>query len=478
MKVRIRLARIAGIPVFAALLFLPAGTARAGGGDILLVGANSFDDLDKSDGAHDGVFNVSGSLTLSPGASILCNDSGPSTASACPISIVVGGDLFMGDGSSILAENNFGGGSGGNIRIRVNGTLFDVGPGAVISSRKNAATDAAGAGGIFIAVGSLISLGGGGVSCNQDLGDVSVAPGALITSDGNGQAGAIGIFAGNSIAVGGTVRAQGLTTTGRGGAITLGACFGGLGTAASSVVSSRGGGPGADLVFLRGEVVEIHGLVESTGPGQQAPNGHNSCNAPGRPANSTACVQVISATSIDVETEAQINADTGFSGGTQGTGWIDFLSLGNIAIHGDLSLPFALHANQGLTNGHGGTILIRSIGGGNVTLTGRAIQANSTSGGGKGGNVTVEATFGTVDLGQAAVMAQGSQTGGGGQAGGRITVNAFLGDLNGSSPGEVNARGGLGPTTGTVSLNFCNDFNYTGGSTPSALVTQICAGPI
>jgi hypothetical protein len=464
--------RAAAIPWIAALFLAISGTAFAAG-DIDLSGAHAFIDLDQSDGALDGVFHVAGNLTLQPGASILCNDSGPTTASACPISIVVGGDMTMFAASSILAENNVGGGSGGDISIRVNGTSFFAGPGVLISSRKNAATDKAGAGDVFIAVGTLL-ISGGNVSCGAHSGDIAVDPSAVITSDGNGEAGSIGIYAGNSLVLGGTVRAQGLTTTGRGGPITLGACAG-LGTGPSSVVSSRGGGPGADLVALRGGIVEIQGLVESAGPGQQAPAGKNLCASSG-PANSTACVQVSSSDSITVLPTAEIGADTGFSGGTQGTGWIKLLSFGNIAVNGDDFRPFALHANQGLTNGHGGLIVVNSVGGGTISLAGKAIQANSTAGGGKGGTVFVESTFGTVDLGQATVQAQGAFFGGGAQAGGRITVNAFLGDIDGSLPGELNARGGgVSGDPGSVSLNYCNSMNYTGASVPAAQVLQICA---
>ncbi|HKA36490.1 MAG TPA: hypothetical protein VKH43_06685 [Thermoanaerobaculia bacterium] len=473
MRNRRRFPRAAGVFWIAALFLAVAGTISAAG-DVNLSGANAFKDLDNSDGTPDGVYNVSGSLTLQPGASILCNDSGLPPASACPISIVVDGDMTMLSASSILAENNVGGGSGGDISIRVKGSSFSVGPSALISSRKNAATDKAGAGDIFIAVGGLV-ISGGDVSCGSHFGDIAVDTSAVITADGNGEAGSVQIYAGNSLVLGGAVRAQGFTTTGRGGPIFLGACAG-LGTAPSSVVSSRGGGPGADLVQLVGGIVEIQGLVESTGAGHQAPAGNNLCNPGGFPVDSTACVKVLSGDSITVSPSAEVNADTGFSGGTHGSGWIDFLSSGDIAINGDDKRPFALHANQGLTNGHGGFIQVRSIGGGNIWLTGKAIQANSLAGGGKGGTVTVEATFGTVDLGQSTVQANGSIFGGGGQAGGHVTVNAFLGDINGSLPGELDAIGGgiFGPP-GSVSLNFCNSMNYSGLTVPGAQTTRICA---
>lgn len=75
----------------------------------------------------------------------------------------------------------------------------------------------------------------------------------------------------------GTIQSRGLTTAGRGGPIAI-AAAGALIEGATGTISSRGGGPGADLVHLEGNTIEVDGLVESTGPGQQAPDGRNLCN--------------------------------------------------------------------------------------------------------------------------------------------------------------------------------------------------------
>ena len=64
------------------------GTALGNGIGVTLFGANSFDSLDASDGVRDDVFHISGNLALETGASILCNDLGPSGSGACPISIL------------------------------------------------------------------------------------------------------------------------------------------------------------------------------------------------------------------------------------------------------------------------------------------------------------------------------------------------------------------------------------------------------
>jgi hypothetical protein len=474
------------------LIVLAAGLAAAGSepvraivpGDVVLFGANTFSSLDALDGL-DGLYHVAGTLTLMPGASINCNDSGPSTASACPIRILVDGVMEMKEGSAIRAENNSSGGSGGDITIDVNGGSLILGgsagptPGAVISSRKVGGTDTAGAGDIGIAVNGCVTLASG----------IDVQAGASITADGNGEAGSISLLSCHGITVDGAVQSRGLTTTGRGGPITMTAS-GVISERATGSISSRGGGPGADLVHLEGNAIEVRGLVESTGPGQQHANGKNLCNGPPRfgrpllpPPNSTACVEIwsvgsVGSVAIDARggNRGEINADTGFSGGTAGTGWIDIWSLGgNIAIFGDAVSPYAVHANQGLTNGHGGVITVQAFGG-KITTSGKAIQANDRTPGGKGGTILVEATFSSVgvDFGTSSIQAEGATIGGGGQAGGHITVNAFLGSITGEAPGELNARGGAAPGNGTINLNFCDSLSYTGASTPAPETLRIC----
>lgn len=482
MKKSWRLRLVFSLPALVAFAMVcSTGHALATPGSVVLVGAHTFAELDASDGFFDGLYQVSGDLTLTPGSSINCNDTGPSTASACAITISVDGIMQMMAGSAIRAENNAGSGAGGDILIEVLGDHLTLegsagtSPGAVLSSRKIVGTDTAGAGDILISVSGCATLASG----------IEVQAGASISTDGNGEAGSITLASCHRITIDGDVRSRGLTTTGRGGPITLSA-QGAFKEGPTGAISSRGGGPGADLVHLEGNSIEVGGLVESTGPGQERPNGKNLCNAPtrlGKPPNSTACVELWSMGSISIDhggaNNGQINADTGFSGGTAGTGWIDILAIGgNITIAGGQAAPHAVHANQTLTNGHGGAIRVdaalRAI-----ATSGRAIQANDVSGGGRGGNITLEAVFSPsgVDLGSASIQAEGATVGGGGQAGGHITVNAFIGSITGEAPGELNARGGAAPGNGAVFLNYCDSFDYTGASTPAATVLQICAEP-
>src|SRR5262250_1856144 len=62
--------------------------------------------------AVDFTLTIPGDLVIAPEGGLLCNDpSVPPGASACNITVSVGGDMEMQAGSEILAENRTGGGS-------------------------------------------------------------------------------------------------------------------------------------------------------------------------------------------------------------------------------------------------------------------------------------------------------------------------------------------------------------------------------
>src|SRR4030095_15566097 len=162
-------------------------------------------------------------------------------------------------------------------------------------------------------------------------------------------------------------------------------------------------------------------------------------NRPGKPADSGACVEIWSGTTLLIDStgthKGEVNADIGTSGGTQGFAWIDILANGAITIRGNATAPvlplvsnndtspaYAVHANMFLQNGHGGDITVISHDS-TVTMFGRAIQANAstTSNGGQGGHIDIqgnlEVAFGT-GVTPAFVQAAGDITGGGSPAGG------------------------------------------------------------
>lgn len=452
------------------LILFGAGQALAA--DVTISVPTTFATADASDGTTDGVFKVTGNLTITGTGSITCNDNPglPSGASACPIKIVVDGNFVMEAGSKILAENNNNGGSGGDISITVGGdaTLNAGAPGALISSSKTSgAGDTGHSGNITLDVTGNVKI---------EIGSIVQAGG----SNASGNGGAIEIT-GTTITVDGQVLSTGGTTVGKGGPIKIVAD---CNLFITGKVSSKGRDPGADRVHLEGGCdVQIFGLVESTGPGHTVP-GANLCHGterPDKPANSTACVEVWAGDSLEIDSisphNGEVNADTGMSGGTQGTSWIDLFARGNITITGDIVNPYAVHANQTLGNGHGGIIHVASRDG-KVETSGLAIQANDTSSGGKGGQVSVEASGpgspdGDVDFGNASIQAKGVSG-----HGGQITARSWNGKILGVAPGELNACGGV--SGGSVTLTECLGFNYTGTICPSPPPSPsiVCGGVV
>ncbi|HSE62660.1 MAG TPA: right-handed parallel beta-helix repeat-containing protein [Thermoanaerobaculia bacterium] len=469
--------------------------------------ATTFASLDN--GVHDadpaaGVVEIDGNLTIAAGGSITCNDpASPNSASACPINLVVTGDLLIEAGGAIYAENRVNGGAGGDITITVGGDFTMEGPsggnaGAIVSSRK-LGNGTANGGDIEIVVGGVTlneSVYPHVGVCNSPDGDILVEAGATITSDANGHAGDIALYAGRDITIDGTVRSEGFLGAGHGGAITIDACCD-LFVQNDGLVRSAGRDPGPDRVHLEACVIEIFGVVESTGPAHQSPSAL--CTPPTRPgkaANSTACVEIWSGTSVLIDStgtnHGQVNADTGMSGGVEGHSWIDIFANGDITIidgtgndhvqpiGGSPSVPvlYAVHANQYLGNGNGGDIDIESKAGA-VSTSGNAIQANDLANGGDGGRITVEAggagsPAGDVALDAASIEARGANHPN--SFGGLIAVQSFNGDITGAPPGLLNASAHA-THPGSISLTSCLGPSYTGGSNPAAVpLGGVCGG--
>jgi hypothetical protein len=442
---------------------------------------------------------VTGDLTITSTGSISCNDPlAPPNNSASPITITVGGDMEMEAGSAIRAENTVAGGNGGNISLNVEGN-FTMRGGAVISSSKTAgAGDTGDAGNIRIEVGNAtVNPDDLTITCaTTPAGDILVENGAQILANGQGEAGSIKMFAGKNATINGLVSSQGLgTAKGRGGPITIDACCD-LVVGDTGIVISQGRDPGADLVHLQGCKVEIFGLVASTGPGHEGFAG-NLCNAPnrpGKPANSSACVEIWAGTTLLIDStgvhNGEVNADTAQSGGIQGRSWIDILANGAITIVGtaapvpaagnnDTNPAFAVHANQFLGNGHGGDIAVISTGS-TVTTTGRAIQANASTGsnGGTGGNVVVLA-FGQVAIGNGtAAFIEAAGDTNVPAAGGTIRVQSFNANVTGPVGSQLKVDGSVGHF-GTVTLTGCANpaGTYLGQVLPGAARVNVTACP-
>jgi hypothetical protein len=267
----------------------------------------------------------------------------------------------------------------------------------------------------------------------------------------------------------------------------------------TGTVSSRGKDPGADLVRLVGGCfVKVFGLVESTGIGHRVPNTPpNHCNGafrPGKPANSTACVEIIGGDLVVIDSvspnNGEVNADTGGVGGV-GHQWIDIFAKGPIQIIGDVAAPFAVHAN-GLSgaNDRGGDINVKSRDA-SVTASGLAIQANALKG--DGGLVVVQgATDVNLNDSQNEARGDSNPTGGFG-VGGQIQGKGFNGVLtwqNTATPpdsiGNVLPTGTNVPAAerGVITLESCTgvpnvngtQFPALGANTTPTLNGGLCGG--
>jgi hypothetical protein len=228
-------------------------------------------------------------------------------------------------------------------------------------------------------------------------------------------------------------------------------------------------------VHLQACTVEIFGLVASTGAAHEGFSG-NLCNVnrPGKPANSSACVEIWAGTTLLIDStgthKGEVNADTATGGDIQGRSWIDVLANGAITIRGNATVPaagnddttpaFAVHANQFLGNGHGGEITVISTGS-TVTMFGRALQANAstTNNGGTGGKIVIlahdEVAFGT-GVDPAFVQAAGDTTGGSPQ-GGTLLAQSYNSNVTGVAGSQINVEG----PGGTATLDGCADPNVT-----------------
>ncbi|MCE9643624.1 right-handed parallel beta-helix repeat-containing protein [Candidatus Parcubacteria bacterium] len=440
-------------------------------------------------------------LTIQDGGSINANDPAvpPNAGASPPIVIQASGNVLIeadtnagddpstgGTNTGIFAENRISGGLGGNITLTVGGSLA-MESGATISSSDTAGgnPNPTGSGDITIDVngaidvrtGAFIAAGyfdsnpgsGGAIDIKTQVGDIDIDGFVLSQSHLSGT-GAVQAPGGGTIFITAGVKDN------LGSHLTI---------SDTGVVSSKGKDPGADLVHLQGCGVTIFGLVESTGAGHAIPNNPpnhlDGTFRPDKPANSTGGVEVWAGHSITIDStgshNGEINADIGITGGTQGIGWIDLFSRdGAIKIIGDVTGPFAVHANGGLQQNTdaGGLVTVKSTKS-EIIASGLAIQADSTTGGSNGGVIVVEA-LGNVNLNTATISAQGDTNPVGGLGdGGTLSVRSFAGNISWTSgTGDVRPDGTINLTAfGTITLGATfaagspNQFNDISGGRPT-----------
>ena len=335
---------------------------------------------------------------MDSGGKITGNTTGTTGVGATLNIIVATGNVRLGDsGTAITADNTAGAGC-------VNGH------GGVI----NLTASGAGAN-IYTDPGTRISVNGD--TC--PAGAINIAAPNQGTIDIDGSVLSRSNKSGSGSGLGGGSPPQGGSAQPGGGPILIDAACD-LTVSATGVVSSRGKDPGADLVHLEGGCnVLIAGLVESTGVGHGVPgNPPNSCSdvipfpgsvrrnpatRPGKPYNSTACVEVWAGDSLviqqgaglEAEANGEINADTGQSPAAQ-------RDLVDRSVRPRRYQDPQLHHQVGRAcerqrgdrqrwRGHGQVCRPRPQSPGDILLNGLALQASAKAHG-QGGTVDVEAT--------------------------------------------------------------------------------------
>lgn len=430
-----------------------------------------------------------------------------------PVTLNVQGDLIMDDQSVVSGNTTSNPGHGCDMTINVTGNISMQGGSSTAAGAKISSDQVAGSctgqgsrgGNITIndPTGTLTMGGGNNPNASPiNGGDPSAARIESVSPCGLGKI----LITALSTDIDGVVISQGTTTQGKGGPVTVNASCNFKETP-TGLILSLGRDPGSDLVHVQGGCdVSILGVVRSYGAGHLLTpsvcngalpdfNGQFRPVGAQHPANSEACTEVWSGGKLTIDASGsnrgEVGADTGFSGGVDGTSWVEIFAAGDIKIIGDTNpaqsppatFAFAVHADQGLTNGKGGQIRVYSTDGA-VDLQHLAIDASDLGGGSKGGSVDVQSKTIADFTNEGKIRADGSTSGGLTHAGGDISVRVF-----GTAPASGNitaAVGSLldvtgGPPLGTIELEACGTIAFPPGSTTPAAVTPtkttgVCGG--
>jgi hypothetical protein len=429
--------------------------------------------VDDEDHVANGIFTVSGNLTIN--GTINCNDTGSSSASACPMQFVVGGNVLLAPGSGVFAENRTSSGNGADITFTAGGNFLMQGPattfaGALISSSKINAGNPAHAGNITInASGTVTQEAGAVISAaanDSSAGTIAITGGGQTTIAGMVLAGPSRTISTSTIYTGVIMSGGGGHVVG--GAITiksLGHTEPGLVIASTAIVAGQGGEAGpinAKTVALEGCNVQVSGLVASLARDGDAPR-----------------VVVRSGTTITIDGSSlgasgthlgMLRADATHEDATNNR--VDLYAAKDIVVTGppSSSTLFAATSNPGTTDKHNaGTITVISTGGA-VTASGNAFQVSSTHNGDRGGNVNVSAKN-AVTLSGTVIDASGA-TSDANRAGGHIAVRSYSAALNWTAGvGDVRPVGSTAGVPvgqqGTISLTYCTTLSTAGTSFPT-----------
>jgi hypothetical protein len=220
---------------------------------------------------------------------------------------ITNGGLVMDIGAAVVGDVTASNGTGATIIVNAPGDILLQGngtAGARITSNQNTGTCNGGnGGGIFLTSDNDGDL----------VGDVVTQAGSAIQANAKCSAGTIKLKGAN-VSIAGLVQSKsGQSGTGAtqrpGGGPIFGDAACDLTITPTGVVSSEGFDAGADIVHLAaGCDLQIFGLVESTAKGTAVPDSPvNHCREPfrpGKPLNSTACVELWAGNSLLVKSDA------------------------------------------------------------------------------------------------------------------------------------------------------------------------------
>ena len=440
---------------------------------VTISGTNSFAALDGSANDHDGVAN--GVFTVSDGDLVVngvvnCNDDSGSGDSACAMAFNVSGDLTIGAGGALFAENRSGGGTGGAITLTVGRDLV-LQSGAMVSSASKSSSGATG-GNITATVARHVTLASGSTidsgSSNAAAGKITVAAGGAVSVDGNVLAGpsrtilatrlsGAALDGGTANQVGGEIKIT--TSTFAEPALVVGS---------NANIISQGDQNGAGPVTLEGCGVQIKGLVAAL-------------------SKKDAVAKVSIRSGKDLVIDAR---DLGVTGATLGrvarvradapTGTainknVELFAIETIDILGPAtasSTMFPITALAGLHDSKsvGGLIRVISTGEG-INASGNVIDDGRSAAGDTGGPIELHAK-GDVNLNTAVIRSFGdSSTNNPARGGGSIKVRSYSGNViwtNGL--GDVRPTGSASSLPladqGSIELTACGTVTTTGSSFP------------
>jgi VCBS repeat-containing protein len=470
----------------AAFLICTVFSGIAAADDIHISGIVAFSSLDGSSDDHDGTAN--GVFTVDDGnlvidGTVRCNDGPPlpGNASACPIRISVSGDLVLGAGGAIVAENRTGGGNGANITLEVGGDLSLHGPagalpGAVISSGTTTGSGAAGS-----------------ISASVD-GAADLEAGSILSASAiGGSAGAVGIEAGDGIRIAGLVASgpgTSLLASRWSGAVLNGGSSGqsggtillrstsadepGILIESTGTVVSQGQSSGPQLILLEACGIEAHGLIAAVSKN----------DSPARVALRSGKGVLVDGRDLAGGSGShlgRVRADS-IEGGAA-THLVDLFAEADIQISGPLSGTtdlFAASANPGTqAQRSGGSVSAVSLAGA-LAASGNAFDAGRALSGNKGGKIDLRSA-GDADLADAHLRAVGGYlTTSGSRRGGQISVRSYSGEIRWTfGTGDLRPTGSGATTSsrGTITLTACAGIDTTGTAFP-VLGSSVAPFPI